>query len=222
MKLLTHLNCNAEAIKVLYNRSRVANILMRFQERVNSSRYPVLPSLPNTNFKLLKNERELNIIKKYITKFPLMINSFDAKRVGKIIPKLWQFLLFLSQDYSTYYGEIRILCVSYRLFSFKSINKFLIIFRSYTYQGWTYQILPNNVRQNMDAEMYFINLWWCISIVKLEISRICLIYKASSWGLAEALLRLKGEHLELLVLNLLNASSTSLTCNGWTAFDHDC
>jgi len=135
MKLLTHLNCNAEAIKVLYNRSRVANILMRFQERVNSSRYPVLPSLPNTNFKLLKNERELNIIKKYITKFPLMINSFDAKRVGKIIPKLWQFLLFLSQDYSTYYGEIRILCVSYRLFSFKSINKFLIIFRSYTYQG---------------------------------------------------------------------------------------
>ena len=41
-----------------------------------------------------------------------MINSFDAKRVGKIIPKLWQFLLFLSQDYSTYYGEVRILCVS--------------------------------------------------------------------------------------------------------------
>jgi len=101
-----------EAVKVLYNRSRVANILMRFQERVNSSRYPSLPSLANTNFKLLRNERELNIIKKYIIKFPPMINSFDAKRVGKIIPKLWQFLLFLSQDYSTYYGEVRILCVS--------------------------------------------------------------------------------------------------------------
>jgi len=105
-----------EAIKVLYNRSRVANILVRFQERVNSTTYPDLPNLASINFKLLRNERELRIIKKHITKFPSMINSFDAKRVGKIIPKLWQFLLFLSQDYSTYYGEVRILCVSNQFF----------------------------------------------------------------------------------------------------------
>ena len=102
----------AEAIKVLYNRSRVSCILQKFEEGVNSKLYPPLPSLETVNLKLLKNEHEQKIIKKYIAGFLPMLDKFVPTRIAKICAELWRFLLFLSQDYSHYYSQTRTLCVS--------------------------------------------------------------------------------------------------------------
>lgn len=102
----------AEAIKVLYNRSRVSCILQKFEEGVNSKLYPPLPSLETVNLKLLKNEHEQKIINKYIAGFLPILDKFVPTRIAKICAELWRFLLFLSQDYSHYYSQTRTLCVS--------------------------------------------------------------------------------------------------------------
>ncbi|XP_046460669.1 DALR anticodon-binding domain-containing protein 3-like [Daphnia pulex] len=99
-----------EAIKVLYNRSRVACILQKFSDGVDCSLYPPLPSLDTTNFKLLKHKAEIEITSKYIAGFVPMLNKFSLTRIAKITSELWRFLLFLSQDYSHYYSSVRTLC----------------------------------------------------------------------------------------------------------------
>ncbi|EFX85474.1 hypothetical protein DAPPUDRAFT_314212 [Daphnia pulex] len=99
-----------EAIKVLYNRSRVACILQKFSDGVDCSLYPPLPTLDMTNFKLLKHKAEIEITSKYIAGFVPMLNKFSLTRIAKITSELWRFLLFLSQDYSHYYSSVRTLC----------------------------------------------------------------------------------------------------------------
>lgn len=99
-----------EAVKILYNRSRVACILQKFDEGVDCSLYPPLPSLDMTNFKLLKQKAEIEITSKYIAGFVPMMNKFSLSRIAKITAELWRFLLFLSQDYSHYYSSVRTLC----------------------------------------------------------------------------------------------------------------
>ncbi|KAI9561253.1 hypothetical protein GHT06_012209 [Daphnia sinensis] len=99
-----------EAVKILYNRSRVACIIQKFDEGVETSLYPPLPSLDMTNFKLLKQKAEIDITSKYIAGFVPMLNKFSLARIAKITAELWRFLLFLSQDYSHYYSSVRTLC----------------------------------------------------------------------------------------------------------------
>lgn len=101
-----------EAIKVLYNRSRVACIIQKFEAGVDCSLYPPLPSLEMTNFKLLKQKAEIEITSKYIAGFLPMLEKLSLNRIAKTTSELWRFLLFLSQDYSHYYSQVRTLCVS--------------------------------------------------------------------------------------------------------------
>lgn len=101
-----------DAVKVLYNRSRVWCILENFQTGVESQLYPALPPLESTDFALLKHDAELIIIRKYVSGFTDLVKKCDEKHLPKIIPNLWRFLLLLSQHYSVYYSSVRTLCVS--------------------------------------------------------------------------------------------------------------
>ena len=76
--------------------------------------YPALPELNMADIKLLEHEGEIKLVTKYIQGFfPFMDKlNLDGSGISKIIPKIWQFLLFLSQDYSVYYNQVRTLCVS--------------------------------------------------------------------------------------------------------------
>lgn len=78
-----------------------------------------------TNFKLLKKKAEIEITSKYIDGFGQLLEKFTPDRIAKITAELWRFLLFLSQDYSNYYSQVRTLCVS-TLHSFR-LFKIIII-----------------------------------------------------------------------------------------------
>ena len=100
-----------EAVRVLYNRSRIVNILNKFEERVNASQYPCLPPLPATNFQMLKHNEERSLIKK-VEQFFATVHCWQLAKIGQVPAKLWTFLLTLSQDYSAYYNRVRTLCVN--------------------------------------------------------------------------------------------------------------
>ena len=114
--LIIHFFCSlfTAAVKILYNRSRIASILTKFEDGVKSNLYPALPDLNMADIKLLEHEGEIKLVTKYIQGFfPFMDKlNLDGSGISKIIPKIWQFLLFLSQDYSVYYNQVRTLCVS--------------------------------------------------------------------------------------------------------------
>lgn len=103
---------NAEAVKILYNRSRIVCILEKFENGVKSSLFPALPDIHEINFKLLKQE-ELELVNKYINGFFTLMEKIDLNNgISKIIPKIWRFILLMSKDYSVYYNLVRTLCVS--------------------------------------------------------------------------------------------------------------
>ena len=87
---------------------------MKFEDGVGSNLFPPLPDITLSDFKLLKHEGEIKLVTKYIEGFFPLMEKLDLNGgiISKIIPKIWQFLLFLSQDYSVYYNQVRTLCVS--------------------------------------------------------------------------------------------------------------
>ena len=130
-----------EAVKVLYNRSRIVNILKKFKENVDSKMYSSLPELIQVDLSLLKKPEEKNLLDNYVAKFFPMIESFAINQVDKIPAKLWNFLLLLSQNYSLYYGRCRSLCVSFYFFQLLQIAASSV----FIFSGYWESMFFNNV-----------------------------------------------------------------------------
>ena len=202
----------------MYNRSRIVNILQKFDEAVGANIYPSLPSLHEIDFSLLKCPEESKIIR-YICEFYYMLDQFQVKEIKKITAKLWRFLLFMSQEYSAYYSRFRTLCVRQKL-----ILKCLMLF--------TYLIIFQDENSGNRAVMYA-RIWMLKSLLTIYNCSLSLLdiqvvdylwyfYKARILRRGDnTTFRWNGDKTELLELNLWRASQTSSGCMGFNELDQD-
>ncbi|XP_034829416.1 DALR anticodon-binding domain-containing protein 3 [Maniola hyperantus] len=106
---------------ILYNCARLETLIRTFNEKVVEGIYPSLPSLENTDLKLLTDEDEWCLIFTYIMGLPSLIKaSFDLNKGGSqyadggmgrgLRPHLvCNFLSSMVKLFSQYYRRVRIL-----------------------------------------------------------------------------------------------------------------
>uniref|UniRef100_T1IZ72 DALR anticodon binding domain-containing protein n=1 Tax=Strigamia maritima TaxID=126957 RepID=T1IZ72_STRMM len=95
---------------VMYNYARLASIIHKFDDLVQSHQYPPMAEINEVQFSLLRREEEWLLIRDYLMYFPYVVNEVICEIGGHPpVHKFQHFLLSLSHRISTYYSKVRIL-----------------------------------------------------------------------------------------------------------------
>ncbi|KAI6651624.1 DALR anticodon-binding domain-containing protein 3-like [Oopsacas minuta] len=97
---------------VLYNYARMTQILYRFQQLREEGVYGALPQVSHPDFNLLELPNEWSIFVKYILLFPDLLKESSNILQHNSISNICNFLVSLTQHFSTYYSKTKILTQS--------------------------------------------------------------------------------------------------------------
>lgn len=104
---------------LVYNYSRLSTLFENFENAVQSGKYEPLPSHGDIDFNLLQESEEWELVFNYLLMYPAVI--FDSIKNLQLktakfpiqASKLCQFMQDLSNDFSSYYNRVHILCEPY-------------------------------------------------------------------------------------------------------------
>ncbi|XP_070558446.1 DALR anticodon-binding domain-containing protein 3-like [Ptychodera flava] len=105
---------------VIYNYARLSTLFAHYKEASKQGVYPDLPDVADVDFTLLREEEEWQLLLHYILPYPSLVKETIAGPGGQHEPsssphakiqthRICNFLVNLSQDFSSYYGRVHVL-----------------------------------------------------------------------------------------------------------------